>query len=576
MDDINYPEVDGVNVLEWGGELPWPDWYAFGVYQPLVGANLSALYGQGNVQYLPGLAANWTVSPDARTYTLNLRQGINFSNGDPFNAYQVWAEEYGWYYLSANSSGFWQSYTIFNMSTSNFGPATIALMNQSGGVENPSSQLLSIEENNTWPIYVTGPYTIVFHLQAPFLWFLGTLVSYVGLTYDVQFVFEHGGFGAPASLNTYFNTNPVPGTGPYTITDVSTNAFISFQQDPNYWGNSLTAAQIAANPVLDPGHVKKIIVKYVPDDLARYTDISTGAAQIVAITSQDWNLVLANPNKYSYLVLPPWAGFSTDLSLNTNEYPTNITAVRQAIVRAINYTDLADKSFFGEVTPTMGPEYPAWSNLYDLGNYTPYQYNLTQAQDILKNAGINTANFPTLTFYTETTSVCAFCTNVAQVVQSDLANLGITVNIELVSGNTWASSYGPYSYNVAHANQTGQITLLGGGDWAPSAQTPADDWVSFVSNESAWGNFAGYYQPDVQACVNAMTTNNNLTYIQGLCKIAQGQIYNDAPYGWLGWAKLFDLAGSIVWQTGVVKSFYTDPVWGGMTTMPLINTVTFG
>jgi ABC-type transport system substrate-binding protein len=192
----------------------------------------------------------------------------------------------------------------------------------------------------------------------------------------------------------------------------------------------------------------------------------------------------------------------------------------------------------------------------------------------LTNAGINTTNFPTLTFTTE--ADCAFCTNAAQVVQADLANLGINVNIVVQSAGTWLSSYGSYSYNVAHANQLGQLTLLGGEDWAPSAQTPVDDWVSFVSNASAWGNFAGYYNPDVQACVNAMTDSANLTYIQGLCKIAQGQIYNDAPYGWFGWAKLFDMDGSIVWQKGVINSFYLDPVWGGMTTMPLINTVTFG
>ena len=272
----------------------------------------------------------------------------------------------GLYYLSAESPGWWQSYPVFNMTGVNFGPSTLALMNQSGGVVNPSSQLLSVMENSSWPIYVTSPYQIVFHLQAPFLWFLGTLVSYVGLTFDTQFVLDHGGFGAPASLNTYFDTNPVPGTGPYTITGVSVNSYMTFQQNPNYWGKSLTAAQIAANPILDQGHVNKVIIYYKADDLARYTDLSTGVAQIAAISSEDWNLILANPSKYSYEVLPPWAGLSVDVTLNTNEYPTNITAVRQAIVHAINYTDVADKAFFGEVTPTMGPEYPAWSNFYDI------------------------------------------------------------------------------------------------------------------------------------------------------------------------------------------------------------------
>ena len=146
----------------------------------------------------------------------------------------------------------------------------------------------------------------------------------------------------------------------------------------------------------------------------------------------------------------------------------------------------------------------------------------------------------------------------------NLANLGINVNIEVVTANTWLSSYGSYSFNVKNAQQEGQLSLLGGEDWAPSAQTPVDDWVSFVSNVSAWGNFAGYNNPKVQACVDAMVSNGNLSDIQGLCQIAQGQIYNDAPYAWLGWDKLFDVSGSIVWQKGVINTLYLDPVWGGI------------
>jgi hypothetical protein len=67
-----------------------------------------------------------------------------------------------------------------------------------------------------------------------------------------------------------------------------------------------------------------------------------------------------------------------------------------------------------------------------------------------------------------------------------------------------------------------------------------------------------------------------VTGIQGTCKTAQTQIYNDAPYAWLGYAKLWFYSGSLVWQTGVIKSFSLDPDWNGIDTMPLMNTVTFG
>ncbi len=182
----------------------------------MVDVNLGAEYGQGNIQFLPGLAENWTISPDSTYYNFTLRQNINFSNGDPFNAYQYWMEMYGFYYLEANSSSWLESYDLFNMTGVNFGPATVALINQSGLI-NPSPQALAIMENSSWPIYVTGPYSIVFHLQSSFSYFLGILVAYSGMVFDTQWVLDHGGFGTPTSINSYFNQHSIPGTGPYVF-----------------------------------------------------------------------------------------------------------------------------------------------------------------------------------------------------------------------------------------------------------------------------------------------------------------------------------------------------------------------
>ena len=164
----------------------------------MVDVNLGAEYGQGVIQYLPGLASNWTINSASTYYNFTLRQNVNFSNGDPFNVYQYWMEMYGFYYLSGNSSAWMESYDIFNMTGVHFGPDTIALINQSGLI-NPSPQALAIMENSSWPIYVTGPNTIVFHLQSPFIYFLGIMVAYSGMVFDTQWVMDHGGFGTPTS-----------------------------------------------------------------------------------------------------------------------------------------------------------------------------------------------------------------------------------------------------------------------------------------------------------------------------------------------------------------------------------------
>ena len=572
IDEWSWP-IDDLNQLDALSELPWPNWLTYTVYQPLVSVDQTAEYHSGQIKYLPGLASNWTVSSDGKTYTFNLRQNVQFSNGDPFNAYQVWAEMYGFYYLSGNSSTWLESYNLFDMSTAKFGPATIQLMNSSG-LASPNSQLMNVMQDSTWPIYVTGPNTIVFRLHVPFQWFPGTLIVFDGLMFDVSWILKHGGFGTPATFNPYFNQHPIPGTGPYVVTQVQENSYVKFQQNSNYWGKSLSAADIAAQPIWDAGHAANVIVYYKPDNIARFTDLQNGVAQISAVQPSEWPVVTSNPS-FSFLEQPSWNGEVALLGLNSHVYPTNITAVRQAIVHAINYTDVYAKAYQGLMSPYVGPEYPAWKDFYDLGNLPPYQFNVTLAKQYLTQSNRDPTKFPPLDFKVQ--AGCEACNNVATVIQADLAAIGLDVHITILSTSDYYSSYGNYATNLANAQQIGQLAYVNSGfGWSPATMTPADYWVTFVNNGSIWGNWPAYSNPTVQKCVNAFTSTTDVGTIQSICKAAQQQIYNDAAYAWIGTFKYWlPPGGSEVWNHNVVAGFFVDPVWNGQNTGPIFNTVTF-
>ena len=229
IDDAAFPYYD-LNEIE---STSWPNWFMYDVYQPLILVNDTALYNTGVIESVPALAYNWT-TPDNQTWTLNLLQNVTFSNGDQFNAYQAWFQLYSVYYLFGNSSSFLWGYPVWNMANVTFGPATISAINQSGLIH-PSQQALSIMENQSWPIYVTGPYQIVFRMQAPFSYF-PALLQPLGMD-DMQWVNEHGGTGTATSPNPYLYTNSAPGTGPYMVTGVVVNSYVSFTQNPTYWGD---------------------------------------------------------------------------------------------------------------------------------------------------------------------------------------------------------------------------------------------------------------------------------------------------------------------------------------------------
>jgi ABC-type transport system substrate-binding protein len=583
VDDWGWPP-DGVNILGNPFLANYPNWLAFTVYQPLVSIDGNAMWTNGSIIPEPALAANWTEAANGTTWTFNLQQGVKFSNGDPFNSYQVWGGFYGEYYLTGNASG-WAGpgYTIFNMNTADFGPATIALMTQSG-LANPNAQLMSIMSNESWPIYVNGPYQLIFNLRAPFQYFLTSWVQWTGLTFDTQYILSNGGFGTPAAINPAFNSAPVPGTGPYTVTNVVMNSQVSFTQNPNYWDKNISAQQLLVNPYLDPGHVQNVVATVKLDDVTRYVDLSSGVVQLAPILSQDWPKIYNDPSQYSYQTMPEGGRVSADiigLALNVLRYPTNITSFRQAIAHAVNYSAIYSEALLGSqgggAYPMMGPEYPAFTQLYDLGNQTPYQTNITLAKQELSQSGVNLATLQPLQF--RYIQGCGVCQAVSTIVQSDLSNIGIPVNVIVTPPSQYAAPYvggtASFPVEVNESQTTAQISWFGTATWAPDQPTPDDSLLVWISNQTTGGNWAIYTTPTAQKCVNDLTDGASQSQLISDCTAMQAEITQQVPYVWIGSLKLMLGSGTIVWNNHIIKSLLPDADFDGESDTAVFNTVQF-
>ena len=447
----------------------------------------------------------------------------------------------------------------------------MALINQSG-LRYPSSEVVALMSNTSWPVYVTNPGTIVFHLLGPYSFFLNTYSEFSMQT-DPTFLFAHGGPGTPTSTNTYFELNGLPGTGPYIIIKAVTNSYVEFHQNDNYWGKNLSSAQISANPILDPGHFQTIFVRYTPTDTSRYIDLLGGTSQISVISGSNLQQIQQNSQ---YRALAFNSSSQVMMGMNTKVFPTNITSVRQAIVHAINYSQVIDEAIYGHGIRYMGPNTPIYGKFYDPGNFPPYQYNVSEAAGFLKSAGFpNGTGLPALTLMIDSFGT-TWEEPAAEIIQSNLAAIGITLNIQVMNTGTFERTIDGLTYNQSLANPTGHpdMTFDTYAGYAPDFLSPADFFTSFVSQYSAYSNYAIYDDPAVDQAINLVTQTSNQTQLLQAFTLAQQNVYNDAPYAWLFVAQLPLIDGTDVYNTKVLSSFYMDPNLFGASDIPILNTLT--
>jgi peptide/nickel transport system substrate-binding protein len=337
-------------------------------------------YKDGSLDVEPGLAETWSVSPDGKTYTFNLRKGVKFHDGTAFNAESV--------------KFCFDRVIDPHHPYHDTGPFPFAFI------------LGPIERTE-----VTAPYTVVLHLKQPYAPGLTALAGAIGSLACLS----------PAAIKQYgkdFSRNG-GGTGPFKFVEwVSGQRFV-LEANKDYWRGAPKLAGIVFRPIVD--------------DNARVSEMLSGGTDItIEVPPDDIATFTSNKNFIYYEQPGPHLWY---LMLNTREKPFDDVRVRQAANYAINKEAMVTDLLKGSATVANGLTPPAFKWAHD-DAIKPYPYDPTKAKQLLAEAGY--AKGVDVTFYvTESGSGMLSPILMGTAIQADLAAVGIRAKIETYEWNTF-------------------------------------------------------------------------------------------------------------------------------------------
>ncbi len=379
------------------------------VYQGLIMFNYTSIN-----QFVPIIAESWEISPNYTVYIFKIRHNVYFANGDPVNATTFWFSIYRVIIMNQVDASFFTNILYNGTEASLIGYAIpwgachaiayatgndVYVVNKTLCAYALANILSNFDVHNTtiqkvmaYPnqaIVVLDPYTLEFKLLQPYMFFLQILAEYPASAVDPVFVDQHGGV-VPNQQNTYMNTHTM-GTGPYQVVQWVPGQMVVLQANPNYWAARLPPNE--TNIMLTPPKIKTVIIEYTSSADQIINMLESGKAQLMGPLALPALPPLYLPSFAQnpclrVVVEPPSAPTWSFLmiTLDTQKYPLNITAVRVALVHAINYTEIIDTVAPGVGMPYVGPISPGMP-FYNPGNLPPYNYDPQLSIKILRDLG---------------------------------------------------------------------------------------------------------------------------------------------------------------------------------------------
>jgi len=341
-------------------------------------------------EFIPTLVESIERSNDGLEYVLNLRGGVTYHDGAPFNA-----------------------------------ASFVASLQRASDLEN--------EYNNggaAWAGWALGNPGIVTAIEAVDDTTVRVTLSEPLPDFDFWMADEQGGWGAvnPA----VFMADPVgfgrepfgAGTGPFMFEERVPNDHVTLARYDGYWEEG--------KPYLD-----QFVLRVIPDPGTRLLALKNGDIHMFDVTGPEIAQLDGDPDVQLFTVPPIFGNF---VAFNHNDPITGIREVRQAFSHAIDLASIVGSlTPFATVTPNFGL-YPGMPGFRD--DISWYPYDPEQARALLGQAGFPDGVDISLTYSIAPVGLNA--DTLAQAMQAQMEESGFRVELVVIDGPTmFASSFGP-------------------------------------------------------------------------------------------------------------------------------------
>lgn len=378
---------------------------------------------------LPSLASSWDIVDGGAALVFHLRDGVKFSSGNPLTAEDV-------------------KFSLERLINLKDNPSELA------------SNIASVE--------IIDPLTVKIVTKDKTQPLLTLLVGPTFAVSDSKVILEQGGTSAPGADTTdkatsWLDTHSA-GSGPYVLVRWEPNVQVVLEANANYWGET--------------PKFSRIVLQHIAESATQLITLERGDIQAALnLTSQqldglkdntDIALVEGNSLDYVYMTLTSGADINPNLA---------IKEARQAIAYAINYDEIINGLVGGHATrpPTFIPN-GLGGMTEELTKEIGYRYDPEKAKALLKQAGLE-GGFSFDLSYGDASVAGTTYALIAQTIQSQLAAIGITANLQPLDQSTARDKY--------RAGELASFLTFWNPD-APEAWTWASASVQRVAKRVRW------------------------------------------------------------------------------------------